>query len=115
MISPTTVLLALFALGVWAVVDLLVAGGGIWSSIRRWLRRKRGDLVEIPIPPDLAVAVANGLITVGSELVVADRAEREGSRVVVHAVSPRELAAPLGTRVEVRRIRARKLSLKLPG
>lgn len=61
MISLTTILLLLIAVGtVWALIDLFFVGSRLTRELRRWLRAKHTDYLEIDLPADLAIAVANG-------------------------------------------------------
>ena len=112
MISLTTVLLLLMALGaVWALIDLFFGGRGLTKELRRWLRSKHGDYVEIDLSSDLATAVANGLIGVGSEVVAGYESEWDGVRVARFAISPEILRKPIGTHLKVIRLDPQTLQL----
>lgn len=58
------------------------------------------------------MAAANGLIGVGSEVVVAYDAEWDGLNVVAYAISPQIVQEPLGTRFQVLKIGPWKMELR---
>lgn len=105
MISQTSILfLSVAAFIVWAVVDFFFVGSGLTKELRRWLRARHGDSVEIDMPSDLAIAAANGLFGVGSEVVAGYVNEWDGVSIVRFAISPEILCKPIGTHLKVARL-----------
>jgi hypothetical protein len=113
MIDITTILFLLMtALAIWAVVDFTTMGSALSRYFYRRVRAKTLVAIEIDTPPNLGVAAANGLLGVGSEVVVAYHAEWDGLKVVAYAISPQIVQVPLGTRFQVLRIGPKKLELR---
>lgn len=92
-------LLVLFILGALVLVDLLSLFGLAWEvpSVSRAIYHKLRRHIVVRTPDDLWVAVANGLIRKGNELVVAYQHEGNEGQVTRFAVSPELAGRPVGT------------------
>jgi hypothetical protein len=108
----TILFLLMTAFAICAVADFVAIGSAISRYFYRRVRAKTLSAIEIDTPPDLSVAAANGLLGVGSEVVVAHAAEWDGLHVVAYAISPQVVQEPLGTRFQVLKIGPRKMELR---
>ena len=92
-------LLVLFIVGALVLVDLLSLFGLAWEvpSVSRAIYHKVLGHIVVRMPEDLGVAVANGLIRKGDELLVAYQHEGNEGQVTRFAVSPRLVGRPVGT------------------
>ena len=111
--SPLTVLiLLLVAAGIlWVLIDFCSVGHGLTSGLIRWICTKRTGVKEIDIPAALSVAVANGLIRAGAELVTGYENEWDGETLMRIAIPPEIVNEELGTRLIVISVGSKRMKL----
>ena len=107
------------ALCAWVVLEWLAVSSGLAGELRSWVRRqrcrRRGSKL-VPLPEDLRLAADNGLLAVGSELVVGWQAEWEGATVRRYAIAPETAGEPAGTILQVLELDRRWIELRVaPG
>lgn len=110
---PAIVVLILLAWFMLELLGLLSVGKGVIMGAARWLRTKRNSSMVIEMPDDVAVAVANGLIVVGSEIIAGSESEWDGLHIKHHAISSEILKVEPGTRMKVIRIGKGTLELRM--
>ena len=92
-------------------VHLFLIGGSLVSHVRRFIRHKLYGAVVIPVPDDLRTAAANGLIGVGSEVIIGYEHDWDGISVKTYAISPSMIDAEAGTKMKISRMTRSKMEL----
>jgi hypothetical protein len=110
LITLIGLLLAIFVLA--ECVNLFVVGESLTRGVIRFARQMLHGSKEITIPEDLKIAAVNGLLTVGSEVVVGDEHQWTGATVRRFAVSPSTVRAESGTILQIIRLTRNSMELK---
>jgi hypothetical protein len=77
--------------------NVMVLGVSISKRIIRFIRTKRHGSKYLPWTESLGIAAANGLLSVGSEMIVAEECEFTGITVTRFAIHPLEANEKSGT------------------
>jgi len=93
-------------------VEVILYGSDLAKGLIRWIKIKRHGSKEIEMSSDLEVAVASGLIRVGSEIFAGYQSECEGTEISRFAIPPEILGEKLGTRMKVLSINRKVIILK---
>lgn len=90
--------------GVYVLVELLCAVFDVYEMFRgvwRWLRGKKRGAKVVAWPQDLQVAAANGLVGIGSELVVGEPVLWENGVVKRFTIAAADCGEEAGTVLKV--------------
>lgn len=109
-VSAIVVLLAAYLLA--ECLNLFIVGTSLTCGLCRTARRILRGSKEIELPEDLKLAAANGLLSVGSEVVVGTECEWAGTTVSRFAVSPDAVHKEPGTLMKVVRLTRNRIELK---
>lgn len=93
-------------------VNLYMVGSSLIGGGFRIARQLLHGSKEVTLPEDLKIAATNGLITVGSELVVGTGHQWEGATVSRFAISPPIVHADVGARMKIIRLTRNSMELK---
>ncbi len=93
-------------------VSLCSVGRDLTRGVVRLARRKLHGSREIPLTQDLRIAAANGLLKVGSEIVVGTEHQWNGVTVSRFAVAPSIAQAEAGVILQVIRLEAESIEVK---
>lgn len=93
-------------------LNFFVVGSSLTRGICRVVRRILHGSKEIELPEDLKMAVANGLLSVGSEVVVGSECEWNGTTVSRFATSSDAVNQEPGTRMKVVRMTRNRIELR---
>lgn len=103
----------IFALYILAeCVNLCVVGGSWIGGLFRMARQVLHGSKEVELPDTLKIAVSNGLLSVGSEVIVGTESQWEGGTVKRFAISPSVVDAKVGTIMQIIRLTRNKIELK---
>lgn len=113
MFSLVTLTVALVAAYLIAeCINLLIVGDSLTRGIYRVFRQRLHRSTDIALPEDLKLAIANGLLSVGSEVVVGAECEWTGSTVSRFAVAPHIVDQEPGMLMKVIRLTQNRIELK---
>jgi len=104
------VLLAIYVLV--ECVNVFMIGSSMTRSLIRIARQIFHGSKDVALPEDLKIAAANGLLTVGSEVVVGDQHQWDGVTVKRFAVAPSIVHAESGVVMQIIRITRDRMELK---
>jgi hypothetical protein len=93
-------------------LNFFIVGSSLTRGICRVFRQILHGSKEIELPEDLKLAAANGLLSVGSEVVVGSECEWNGTTVSRFAVSPDAVNQEPGTRMKVVRLTRNRIELR---
>lgn len=83
------------------LLDVLITGGVILKGAWRFVRCKIRGSKLVDWPQDLKVAAANGLVGIGSELVVGGPAQWDGARVKRYSIAAADCGEQPGAVLKV--------------
>lgn len=110
LVPSIVVLLAVYLLA--ECLNLFIVGTSLTRGICRVVRQIRHGSKEMEMPEDLKLAAANGLLSVGSEVVVGSECEWTGTTVSRFAVSPDAVNKEPGTLMKVVRLTRDRIELR---
>jgi hypothetical protein len=93
-------------------VNWIVVGTSLAQCACRVVRQRLHGSIEIKRPEDLKLAVANGLLSVGSEVVVGVECEWSGNAVSRFSITPGLVHEEPGTLMKVIRLTRNRVELK---
>lgn len=94
---PIIVIILLAVVALAPLVDGVWAGWALTRALVRMIRGKRRGSKRVEWPQELRVAAANGLVGIGSELVVGQAAEWEDGRVKRYPIAMADCGEKPGT------------------
>lgn len=104
------ILLAVYVLA--ECVNLFMVGSILTRGAFRMARQMLHGSKEVALPEDLKIAATNGLLKVGSEVVVGTEYQWDGAEVRRFAVSPSIVHADVGTIMQIIRLTRSSMELK---
>jgi len=93
-------------------INIYTIGGSMTRNMMRIVRQMFNRSTVIDIPEDLQIAAANGLLRTGSEVIVGDESQWNGSTVIRFAVSPSMVRERSGTIMRIIRLTSKSIELK---
>jgi hypothetical protein len=93
-------------------VNLYMVGSSLIGWVLRIVRQVLHGTKEVALPADLKIAVTNGLLKVGSEVVVETEYQWDGITVKRFAISPTIAHAAEGTIMRIIRLARNSMELK---
>lgn len=93
-------------------VNLYMVGSSLIGGVFRITRQVLHGSKVVELPEDLKIAAANGLLSVGSEVVVGTEPQWDGVTVRRFAVSPSIVHTDVGTTMQIIRLTRSNMELK---
>jgi hypothetical protein len=109
-ITYVGILLAVYVLA--ECINLFMVGSSLSLCLFRIVRQMLHGSKEVALPEDLKIAATNGLLTVGSEVVVGTEHQWDGFTVRRFAISPSIVHADVGAIMQIIRLTRSSIELK---